>query len=291
MKLALALLLAALSVAQAAPLKIVASFLPLYATTKSIVGDRAEVFQLARAGVGPHEFSPKPSDLKTLAAADLLVINGVGLEEWLDKAVKEVGSDKLKVVDTSKRVVALCSLSLPPSNAAPFLKEGNPHVWLDPVLAREQATAILRAVEQADPANAAVYQANYDAYAAKLVALDADFQKFFATIATKNLVTFHDAFPYFCARYGLNYLASVEEFPEKAPSPRQLARIVDLIRANHVQVVFAEEGYEPKILRALATETGAKVAELDTLEVGEPDANAYLTRMRANLDALQKAWQ
>ncbi len=298
LRLLLPLLLLSLGAASlpAAPLRVVASFLPLYATTKSIVGDRAEVTQLAQAGVGPHEFSPKPSDLKTLAAADLLVVNGVGLEEWLDKTVQEVGSPKLVVVDASFGIAARAN---PATVAVPDGAKGddeggtgaNPHVWLDPVLEKKQAENILAALRKADPANAAYYAANEAAYAAKLDALDADFRALFATLKEKNLLTFHDAFPYFAARYGLNYLGSVEEFPEKAPTPRALAHIVDLIKANHVKVVFAEEGYEPKILRTLAEQTGATVAQLDTLEVGEPDAGAYLTRMRANLDALRKAWQ
>lgn len=293
-----ALLLAALSVSlsQAAPLKIVASFLPLYATTKSIVGDRAEVSQLARAGVGPHEFAPKPSDLKTLAGADLLVVNGVGLEEWLDKTVKEVGSAKLVVVNASAGIAARPNpATLPVPDGVKSDDEGdsgaNPHVWLDPVLEKKQAANILAAVEKADPANAAYYAANAQAYAAKLDALDADFRALFAGLKETNLITFHDAFPYFAARYHLHYLGSIEEFPEKAPSPRALAHVVDLIKQHHVTVLFAEEGYEPKLLRTLAAQTGAVVSEIDTLEVGEPDAGAYLTRMRANLDALKKAWQ
>jgi ABC-type Zn uptake system ZnuABC Zn-binding protein ZnuA len=290
------LLLATVALGGAAPLRIVASFLPLYATTKTIVGDRAEVFQLARAGVGPHEFAPKPSDLKTLSTADLLVVNGVGLEEWLDKTVKEVGSPRLVVVNASAGIAARANpATLPVPDGVKSDDEGetgaNPHVWLDPVLEKKQAENILAAVRKADPANADYYTANERAYVAKLDALDADFRTLFASVKDTNLITFHDAFPYFAARYHLHYLGSIEEFPEKAPSPRALAHIVDLIKADHVKVLFAEEGYEPKLLRSLAAQTGAVVSEIDTLEVGEPDADAYLTRMRANLDALKKAWQ
>jgi ABC-type Zn uptake system ZnuABC Zn-binding protein ZnuA len=107
----------------------------------------------------------------------------------------------------------------------------------------------------------------------------------------KNLITFHDAFPYLARRYGLNYVGYIEAFPEKDPTPGQLKSLVGAIGKHQVKVLFAETGYSPAILRSLAEQTGARVAELDTLEVGEANPDAYLIRMRNNLKALQKAWQ
>ncbi|MDE1170334.1 MAG: metal ABC transporter substrate-binding protein [Verrucomicrobium sp.] len=303
--------------ADAAPLRVVASFLPLYAAAQSIGSGRAEVADLGVGGADPHDFSPKPSDLKKIAQADLLVVNGLGLESWLEPTVKEVGAGKLVVVDASAGFDYLPNphtLVIPepmilgdfpnggrihvekPETNAPVPASPanvNPHVWLDPLLHARQAQAIAAAMEKADPANAAFYHANLQAYLARVWALDEKFKALFAALPAgeKNLVTFHDAFPYFAARYGLHYLGSVEEFPEKAPSPRQLERLTDLIRKNRVGVLFAEEGYEPKLLQTLAAQTGARVAQLDTLEVGPPAADAYFVRMEANLDALRKAWE
>jgi len=295
MKKCLLLLFALLPLAaNAAPLRIVTSFLPLSAATLSIVGDRAEVSQLTGQGVGPHEFEPKPSDLKKITRADLLIVNGLGLEGWLDDVVEKVGGSHLKVVDASAGIVPLenpSELKLTGGSDGKTADGANPHAWLDPVLAKQQAAAILAAVQAADPANASYYAANAQAYASKLDQLNADFAAELAKLPSRDLITFHDAFPYFAARYGLNYLGSVEEFPEKAPSPRELGHLVDLINARHVRVIFAEEGYEPKLLQTIAAQTGAKVANIDTLEVGPPGANGYLERMRSNLAVLQKAWQ
>ena len=281
------LTVAAQAQAGTAPLRIVTSFLPISAATLSIVGDRAEVSQLTGQGVGPHEFEPKPSDLRKIADADLLIVNGLGLEGWLDAVVHKVGDAHLKVVDASAGIAPLenpTELKLSGPSDAKTADGANPHAWLDPVLAKQQAAAILAAVEAADPANA-------QAYFAKLDQLNADFAAELAKLPSRDLITFHDAFPYFAARYGLNYLGSVEEFPEKAPSPRELGHLVDIINSHHVRIVFAEEGYEPKLLQTIAGQTGAKLAQIDTLEVGPASANGYLERMRSNLAVLQKAWQ
>ena len=293
----LAFSLATVAMASAAPLKIVASFLPLYAHVKTIGGDRVEVVCLARNGVDPHDFAPKPSDLKAIAGADLLVVNGLGMESWLDGVIKEAASTKLVFVDSSWGIAPKHN---PTYVKVPGLPKGedqdvngvNPHAWLDPVLAQQQVRTILAMMDKFDPADAPYFDANAKAYLAQIAALDVDFLSLFTTLSagSMNLVTFHDAFPYFAARYGLNYLGSIEEFPEKAPSPQALAHLVDLIKAHHVKVLFAEKGYEPKLLRTIAEQTGATVAELDTIEVGEPVADAYLVRMQANLDALRKAW-
>ncbi len=289
----LALLLGVLPLSlPAAPLRVVASFLPLSAAALSIGGDRVEVSQLAGQGVGPHEFSPKPSDLKKLAGADLLLVNGLGLEEWLQEAVRKIGSSRLKVVDVSAAISPLEDpTELKLSGETKRAEGANPHAWLDPVLAQKQALAIRDAFVAADPANAAFYAANAEQYLAQLRELDEAFRAALARLPSRDLITFHDAFPYFAARYGLNYLGSVEEFPEKSPSPRALARLVDLIQSHHVKVVFSEEGYAPKLLDTIAEQSGAKVAEIDTLEVGPAEADGYLRRMRSNLAVLQKAWQ
>jgi ABC-type Zn uptake system ZnuABC Zn-binding protein ZnuA len=111
-----------------------------------------------------------------------------------------------------------------------------------------------------------------------------------APLPNKNLVTFHDAFPYLATRYGLNYVGCVSQFPEKDPPPRQLAGLIDRIRVSKAGVIFAETGYAPGLLTEIARQTGTRVSELDTLEIGEGHASAYLDRMRGNLAALKAAF-
>jgi ABC-type Zn uptake system ZnuABC Zn-binding protein ZnuA len=278
-------------------LRIVTSFLPIQSHTTAITGRHAEVVQLLGKDTGPHDFQLSPSDIKKLADADLLIINGAGIEDWLDDLVKKSGNKSLVVVDTSKGIKLVES----PEEVAiaggghghhhhHHGHGGNPHIWLDPVIAQKQAANIVVALQQADPARAAVYAENGEAYRAKLAALDAEYRATLTPLPNKNLVTFHDAFPYLADRYGLNYVGAIAEFPEKDPTPRQLASLVDKIRDLKVGVLFAETGYAPGLLQRIAEQTGAKVSTLDTLEVGQGKPDAYLKRMESNLASLQKAF-
>lgn len=280
-------------------LKVVTSFLPVQSHTLAIAGDHANVKQLMAKDTGPHDFQLTPADVKKLSNADLLIINGAGIEEWLGELIKKSGNKSLIVVDTSKGIKLVESpeeIEIGHSHSHSHSHDhdhgdgANPHIWLDPVIAKKQAANIVAALQKADPANASAYAQNGMAYEAKLSALDSDYRSTLAPLPNKNLVTFHDAFPYLAARYKLNYVGAISEFPEKDPTPKQLAALVDKIRSLKVGVLFAENGYAPGLLKKIAGETGAKVSELDTLEVGQGTPTAYLDRMGANLESLRKAF-
>ena len=276
-------------------LQVVTSFLPIQSHTLAIAGDKADVKQLLGKDTGPHDFQLTPADVKRLSDADLLIINGVGIEEWLGELIKKSGNKNLVVVDTSKGIKLVESpeeieIGHDHSHAHAHGDGANPHIWLDPVIAIKQAANIVAALQKADPANASAYAQNGKVYEAKLSALDSDYRSTLAPLPNKNLVTFHDAFPYLAARYKLNYVGAISEFPEKDPTPKQLAALVDKIRSLKVGVLFAENGYAPGLLKKIAGETGAKVSELDTLEVGQGTPTAYLDRMGANLESLRKAF-
>jgi zinc/manganese transport system substrate-binding protein len=278
-------------------LQVVTSFLPVQSHTLAIAGDLVNVKQLLAKDTGPHDFQLTPADVKKLSDADLLIINGVGIEEWLGELIKKSGNKNLVVVDTSKGIKLVESPEEieighdhSHSHAHAHGDGANPHIWLDPVIAIKQAANIVAALQKADPANASAYAQNGKVYEAKLSALDSDYRSTLAPLPNKNLVTFHDAFPYLAARYKLNYVGAISEFPEKDPTPKQLAALVDKIRSLKVGVLFAENGYAPGLLKKIAGETGAKVSELDTLEVGQGTPTAYLDRMGANLESLRKAF-
>jgi zinc/manganese transport system substrate-binding protein len=282
---------------KAEKLNIVTSFLPVQSHTLAIAGDHANVKQLLAKDTGPHDFQLTPADVKKLSDADLLIINGVGIEEWLGELIKKSGNKNLVVVDTSNGIKLVESpeeIEIGHSHSHAHDHDhgdgANPHIWLDPVIAKKQAANIVAALQKADPANASAYAQNGKVYEAKLSALDSDYRSTLAPLPNKNLVTFHDAFPYLAARYKLNYVGAISEFPEKDPTPKQLAALVDKIRSLKVGVLFAENGYAPGLLKKIAGETGAKVSELDTLEVGQGTPTAYLDRMGANLESLRKAF-
>ncbi len=282
---------------KAEKLNIVTSFLPVQSHTLAIAGDHANVKQLLAKDTGPHDFQLTPADVKKLSDADLLIINGAGIEEWLGELIKKSGNKNLVVVDTSNGIKLVESpeeIEIGHSHSHAHDHDhgdgANPHIWLDPVIAKKQAANIVAALQKADPSNASAYAQNGKVYEAKLSALDSDYRSTLAPLPNKNLVTFHDAFPYLAARYKLNYVGAIAEFPEKDPAPKQLAALVDKIRSLKVGVLFAENGYAPGLLKKIAGETGAKVSELDTLEVGQGTPTAYLDRMGANLESLRKAF-
>ena len=282
---------------KAEKLNIVTSFLPVQSHTLAIAGDHANVKQLLAKDTGPHDFQLTPADVKKLSDADLLIINGAGIEEWLGELIKKSGNKNLVVVDTSNGIKLVESpeeIEIGHSHSHAHDHDhgdgANPHIWLDPVIAKKQAANIVAALQKADPANASAYAQNGKVYEAKLSALGSDYRSTLAPLPNKNLVTFHDAFPYLAARYKLNYVGAISEFPEKDPTPKQLAALVDKIRSLKVGVLFAENGYAPGLLKKIAGETGAKVSELDTLEVGQGTPTAYLDRMGANLESLRKAF-
>jgi zinc/manganese transport system substrate-binding protein len=288
---------------KAEKLNIVTSFLPIQSHTLAIAGDHANVKQLLAKDTGPHDFQLTPADVKKLSDADLLIINGAGIEEWLDELIKKSGNKNLVVVDTSKGIKLVESpeeIEIAHAHGHSHDHEhhhshchgdgANPHIWLDPVIAKKQVANIVAALQKADPANASAYVQNGKAYETKLATLDSNYRSTLAPLPNKNLVTFHDAFPYLAARYKLNYVGAISEFPEKDPSPKQLAALVDKIRSLKAGVLFAENGYAPGLLKKIAAETGATVSELDTLEVGQGTPTAYLDRMGANLESLRKAF-
>ncbi len=270
-------------------LRVLTSFLPLQSHTAAIAGGLVSVAQLLTKDAGPHDFQFTPADVRKLAEADLFIINGLGLEQWLDDLIAKAASPKLVLVD--------CSATIKPEPNPKVIDAGaihtagaNPHVWLDPLLAKTQATTILAALQKADPANRAAYAANADAYLRQLDALHEEFRTVLDPLPNKNLVTFHDAFPYLATRYGLNYVGCVSEFPEKDPPPQQLAALIEAIRATKPGAIFAESGYAPGLLTEIARQTGSRVSQLDTLEIGDGNADAYLKRMRNNLASLQAAF-
>jgi zinc/manganese transport system substrate-binding protein len=297
---------------QAEKIKVVTTFLPIYAHTKSIAGDLADVQSLVESGGEPHDFQFKPSDMKKLSEANVIVMNGVGIEEWLEKPLSKFKDGKKTIIDTSRGVGLLENpevIELTASRREEKAEtadshhghdhdhghshEGgkNPHIWLDPINAQIQVKNILHGLVKADPANKDAYEANAARYLKELEKLDQDFKSQVVILKNKNLITFHDAFPYLAKRYGFKYIGCIEDFPEKSPSPQILKATVDLIRKHQVTTVFVEEGYSQRSLQSIARESGAKIATLDTLEVGEIEAGAYLKRMRNNLETLKTAWK
>ncbi|MDB6109218.1 MAG: Periplasmic solute binding protein [Pedosphaera sp.] len=273
-------------------LKVLTSFLPVYCFTVNVAGDLAEVENLLPPGADPHDFQFSPREMRKLTAADMIVINGLGLESWLDRILSSPDHPRI-IVEASSGLKSELITSLPAMVAGEGVSaEGraapNPHIWLDPRLAEHAVTNILVALQKADPTNAAGYEQNARKYLARLETLDAELRAGLASAKGQPVITFHNAFPYFARRYDLKIVGVVEQVPDVQPSPRYLAALGQVIRREQVKVIFAERQSSPRLAEQIGRDYHVPVAQLDTLEAGEFKANAYEEGMRSNLRILQK---
>lgn len=261
-------------------LRVVTTFVPLYSLTVAVAGDDALVENLLPPGVGPHDYAFIPSDVERLARADVLVANGLGLETWLDDAVRAANPD-ITVVEAAAGVATRA-----PDEHGPV----DPHVWLDPVRAKTMVENISLALSTADPEHMAAYGARAKALAARLDALDAEIRAGLADVNDRRFIAFHDAFGYFAERYDLETVAVIEPSPGVEPSPRDVARIIDLIRTSKVKAIFTEPQFSPRLVETIAAETGLTTHALDPMETGPFSADAYFDISRANLAELRAAF-
>ena len=244
-------------------------------------GDRVAVTSLVPRGGDVHTFDPRPSSLRAVVGADLVVRNGLGLDDWLAALVRNTGT-AATVVAAAEQLPGVTYL---PGTGA----EGtvNPHVWLDPMGAAAMADRIAGALAVVDPAGTSAYTANATAFRAILVQLEADAKARMATIpaAARTVIAFHDAFPYFADAFGLTVDGTIVASPGQDPSAGTMARLVDVVRADHVRAIFTEAQFNDELARTIAAETGVTVVS-DLLDdtVGDPPLDSYVAVMRWDVD-------
>ena len=284
---AILFLATALSAAEMRP-HVVTSFLPIYCWAANVAGDYATVENLLPPRSEPHEYAFTPSDARKLSGADLIVVNGLGLEVWLPKFLRNSPVSEQRVVVTSSGL----NSQLISGERAPTHNENsshpNPHVWLDPRLAAIGVSNIVPALQRIDPAHSAAYASNGVKYLAKLQQLDRDIQQSLASVTNRAIVTYHDAFPYFARRYGLEIAGVVEQVPDVNPTPKYLSRLSRMMRERNIRVIFVAPNSTTRLARRIADDLHVELVELDTLETGTLSPSAYEERMRHNAAVLQK---
>jgi zinc transport system substrate-binding protein len=279
--LALAIGLALSGAAAAARLQVAASILPLADFAREVGGKRIAVEALVPPGASPHTFEPTPAQLRLLARARVLVLNGLGLEFWADKLIAAVGNPRLIVVRTADGLPVLGGDADSPG--------GNPHVWLSPLNAIHQVEAIRDALIRADPAGAAEYRANAERYIGQLRGLDREVRATVAKFGHRKFIAFHPAWVYFARDYGLEQAAVIERSPGREPSPAGVAEIVRTAREIGATAIFAEPEFSSKAAEVIAAESGARVVMLDPL--GRPPGYHYIDTMRYDLAQMRSALQ
>lgn len=247
-------------------------------------GERVTVRSLVPAGGEPHTFDPRPSDVAAVSDADLLVMNGLDLDDWVVELVGEAGSDA---------PVLRLGEDLP---GAVYIEdeEGglNPHLWLNVAYARGYVARIADALVAADPAGAEGYRQRADAYDRVLAELDASARDQLAAIPAerRRVVSFHDAFPYFAAAYGLEVVGVVVAAPGQDPSAGEVAALIDAIRDSGVQAILSEDQFPSELVEQIADETGVTVvADLYSDSVGDPPGDSFVGMIGWDVDRIVDA--
>lgn len=259
---------------------------------RNVAGDRASVQPLAPAGTDPHTFQPTPESMKTLSRAHIAFFNGSGLEEWWEKTVRSVGGKGLVVVELSAGLATRTTPG-PGHPGHGHTPRQDPHVWLDPNLVQVYVEKIRDALTRLDAANSALFADRAQAYRSALNDLDGWIRTQVSTIppARRAIVTFHNAFQYFAARYGLAVKGFVVASPGKEPSAKAMAELTRQIKREQIPAVFAEADFNAKVLETLAKEAGVQV--FTTLYDGSlssgPPADTYINMMRHNVSEMVRA--
>jgi ABC-type Zn uptake system ZnuABC Zn-binding protein ZnuA len=269
-------------------LKVVATTTILGDVIHQIGGDALQLSVLLPAGADPHSFEPAPQDIAAVANADLLFVNGAGLETFLNRLLQNAGGE-------TKVITASDGIQLRQLQSAPAGQEIDPHVWFDPNNILIWTQNIQSALSEFDPANAATYAANADAYRQKLHSLDAWIQEQVALVppANRKLVTDHEYLGYFAERYGFDQVGAViPSFSDVAsPSPEGLAALEDAIRQYHVPAIFVGTTVNPQISQSVASDTGIRLVSLYTESLTPPggQADTYLKFMNYDVTAIVNA--
>ena len=281
-------------------LPVVASFSILGDMTQRVGGERIAVTTLVGPDGDAHVYEPGPADAKAVAAARVLVVNGLGFEGWMDRLEQAAGF---------KGVEAVASAGVAPLSMAEADEAGHddhehdhghggvdPHAWQNVANAQAYIRNIAAALERADPEGAAVYRANAQAYLAEVEALDAEIRAAMTAIPAPQrvLVTSHDAFGYFAAAYGVTVLAPQGMSTESEASAADVAGLIRQIRADGVRAVFVENITNPRLLEQVSRETDAAIGGVlfsDALSPPGGPAATYVEMMRHNAWTIASALQ
>jgi ABC-type Zn uptake system ZnuABC Zn-binding protein ZnuA len=277
-------------------LQVVASTTVLADLVANVGGTKVDVQSLVPKGGEVHTFDPTPSDLARVAEADLIFMNGLGLDEWLAPMVDDSGGDA-PVVELGEDLPGVTYLEADDVDQA---TDGhghgsiNPHLWLDVANAVRYVERITGALAVADPADAAAYEARGAAYTASLEDLDGWIRDQFDTVpaANRRIVSFHEAFPYYAAAYGLEVVGTIVDAPGQDPSAGEIADLVEAIKTSGARAIFTEAQFSPELAETVAAETGVSiVSDLYNDSLGNTPVDSYEAMMRWNTEKTVEALQ
>jgi len=288
MKYVVAVLLAALSACSASSvgnlgmtngrIPVVTTFSTLNSFVEAVGAQRVTVHNLVPIGASPETYQPTPQDIARLADARLLVENGTGIEAWLQHTIATAGNRDLRILILSDGLQKI---------------DHNPHLWMDPVLARAYVAKVARALSLMDPAHASTYRQNARAYEQKLLSLQDEIAKDIATVPPqrRTMIVFHNAWQYYNNRFGIRTVGVIEVSPGQEPNPSYIGNLVDIARKYNVHAVFSEPEYSPKIAQTLAKSAGIRtVSDLyDDSIANNSRVHDYISMLRYDTGVIVQA--
>lgn len=269
-------------------LQVVTSFYPLYFFTTQIVQDKADVHNITPAGAEPHDYEPTTNDMVKIENSRLLIINGAKLEAWADNIKNILSGQNTTIISVGENLANQNTV-----DGGTQIRD--PHVWLDPVLAKKEVSLIAGNLIMTDPPNSQFYADNSKLLIDKLEILNKQFQTELSNCQKKDIITSHAAFGYLANEYHLNQTSISGLSPDEEPSPKKLAEIAKFAQQNQVDYIFFESLVSPKLASTIAQEIGAKTLVLNPIEGLTDDdirnGKNYFTEMQNNLTNLKIALQ
>ena len=256
---------------------------PYYSFVANIVGDKATIVPLIGAGYNPHNYNPLPDDMKRAQSLDVLVVNGIGHDQWAFEIMKASGGGHIPLIYANDGVSLIPSAGNDPTV--------NAHTFISTITAIQQVYEIARRLGELDPANAETYRKNSRAYATRLRQLKAEYTEKIAKLDASNFraATMHGAYGYLMQEFGLQISAVIEPRHGVEPTARQLAQTITDIKAAGVNVLFAEKFFAGKLADTIQKETGVGVFSFSHISDGEYAPDLFAKEMRYNLDSLKAA--
>lgn len=267
-------------------LQVISSFYPLHEFSQNIGGDKANTRLIIPVGIEPHDWEPTIKDVQTMQNSDLIVINGIGFENWVEKIDSNNFSGK--IIDTSTGILIRNSATEHNEKHIEHThNSGDPHIWLNPVYAKIQVQTIADAFSDSDPDNEDYYQKNAVTYIQQLDELNFKIRNELSS-CNKDFVAFHNAFSYFSEEYGLNQHTIISSNdPHGEVTAKTLERIISLAREQNIHIIFSEENVDIRTSETIANEINGKVLVLSPLEVDS--GGTYISSMTENLENLKEA--
>ena len=260
-------------------LQVISSFYPLHEFSQSVGQEKVDATLLVPVGVEPHDWGPTIKDVQRMQKSDLIIINGIGFENWVD-SLAEIGYQGV-IVDTSIGIL-VTNFGQEYTNTS-----GDPHIWLNPVYAKTQVQNIANAFSNLDPKNQQYYQSNAAKYIQQLDLLDSKIRNELSD-CNHDFVAFHDAFSYFADEYNLNqHTIILSNDPHGVATAKTLEDVISTARELNIKVIFSEENVNSKTSKIIANEIDGKVLVLSPVEVFSD--GTYISKMTENLNNLKEA--